>query len=196
MKGLEEDFQGITIIATCIIIYILGSTMKTRSEEYLALAIFMIFFISNALDDNNSNMIKIHYNNNNYVPFLWRIGPILVYIITCFVLFFHDSSNYTELTKLVDQDTNQTREEKLMEPGSAYWPIKVFGIDFIMLILFVLIVGNIYLENSNNTKSLYIILKPYIPFMLLAGTSAMLICTTTLSLPALDKIINEDSTDG
>jgi len=193
MNGLEEDFWGITIITTCIIIYILGSIWNTRENIYLILSVFMIFYISNALDKNDYNGIKIKFDNDAYRPFAMRTIPILAYIVTCLVIYSHDSSNYSKLSELIDQDNNKTREEKFFEESPGYWARKIFAIDFVMLVLFGLIVGSIYLDNSRSSF-FYNNYKDYIQYVLIGGSIAMLFCSSLITLPDINKIINDDST--
>jgi hypothetical protein len=153
----------------------------------------MIFYISNALDKNDYNGIKLNFDKSTYGPFAMRAVPILAYIITCLFLYSHDSSNYSKLSELIDQDNNKTREDKFFEESPGYWTRKIFAIDFVMLVLFGLIIGSIYLDNSR-TNLFYNNYKDYIQYVLIGGSVAMLFCSTLITLPDINKIINDDST--
>ena len=179
---MNVDFEGITAIITGILIFILGTSWyNTRENIYLTLAIFMLFYIT--LDVESAG-------------YMIRAIPILAYSITCLFIGYHDSSHFSKLSELIDQDNNQTLEEKLMDPevGSAYMPIKVFAIDFVMLVVGGLIIWSIYLDKSNNGN--YLMYKTYIQYALIGGSLSVAGLTIGLSLPALDTIITEQTTDG
>ena len=194
-NGLGLDFVTFSIIGVLIILLSMFRTNSyTRTEEYLGLSVVMTFFIANALNNNDYNSIKLNFDIDKYGPLIMRIIPIVAYIVTCLFIYSHDSSNYSKLNELIDQGNNQTLEEKLMEPGTSYWPIKVFAIDFVMLVLFGAIIWSIYLDNSGNGN--YINYKSYIQYALIGSSLTVAGLTIGLSLPALDTLINEQTTDG
>jgi len=192
-NGLDTDFWGISIVSCCIMLNIIMSSWKnTREYSYLGLATFMIFFISNAFDNTN---IKINFDKSNYKPFGMRILPVCFFILTCLIIYSHDTSNYSLLSEVVDkngENNNETREEKTIDDSSGYLAYKVGLIDGLMLVLFLLIIGSIYLDNSHN--QIFYDYKSYIQLILIGGSISMFFCTWLISLPTLNKIINEDST--
>ena len=197
-EGLGLDLLVASIVGFLIILISMARTNTyTREYEYAVLSVPLAFFIAHSLYESRFNGIKTSFDNGNYnlwSPFGMRVIPIIALFITCMFIWGQDEKNYTKLNSYIDVNNDKTLEEKLMSsPG--YWVPKVFAIDFVMLILFGAIVANIYFDNSR-TNMFYNNYKDYIQYVLIGGSIAMLFCTTKLSLPAIDKIINEDSTDG
>lgn len=193
MNGLEEDFYGITIISSCIILYIIISSFisTTREYSYLTLSTFMIYYISNALQVTH---IKDNFDRGNYNQMIMRATPIMLFILTCWSIYSHDISNYAKLSKIVDRDNNETQEDKLIT-ADGYLLNKLLFIDIMMLILFVSIIGFIYLENSGKIFN-YPSLSSFGQIVLIGSSIALYVCTTFITLPIVSNIIEENSTDG
>ena len=151
----------------------------------------MIYYISNALQVTH---LKENFDRGNYNQLIMRATPIMLFILTCWSIYSHDISNYPKLSKIVDRDNNETQEDKLIT-AEGYLLNKLLFIDIMMFILFVFIVGFIYLENSGKISN-YPSLSAFGPFALIGSSIALYACTTFITLPILSEIIEEDSTDG